>query len=113
LTEVSTPNSTTTTNDEEQTISPIASTSASAIASTSASPIASGSGSGIKRKTKSQTEAALKRQKKVEEEGFNLAGKHQSVPKKGRYENKTPGSIAVCAECGKKFTVSKVRILPC
>lgn len=92
------------------TASPIASTSTTTTAA--ASPVASTSSSTTtKRKpTKQATEAQLKkRQKKVQEEGFLLAGKPEasSSLKKGRYENRTPGAIAVCAECGRKFTVSK------
>ncbi|GAA5959524.1 hypothetical protein JCM3765_002355 [Sporobolomyces pararoseus] len=110
--------------DESNTASPIASTSTSSVA---ASPIASTSGSTSsvpsKRKpqTKAQTEAQLKRQKKIAEEGFMLAGKSfdggagsagpsgggKKSSSIGRYENRTPGSISVCSECGKKFTVSK------
>ncbi|GAA5944250.1 UV-damaged DNA-binding protein RAD7 [Sporobolomyces koalae] len=89
------------------------STSASAVASTSASPVASSSTStttSSKRKPTKQQEAALKKKQKQEQQKkdeFMLAGKPQTAPKKGRYEHRTPGAIAVCAECGKKFTVSK------
>ncbi|GAA5876933.1 hypothetical protein JCM16303_006340 [Sporobolomyces ruberrimus] len=107
LTTASTPQSLT---DDQEIASPVASTSTNPIASGSGSSplVASTSSSASKRKTSAtKNEAAMKKQKKVEEEGFMLAGKPQVVPKKGRYENRMPGSIAVCAECGKKFTVSK------
>ncbi|GAA5846980.1 hypothetical protein JCM9279_006978 [Rhodotorula babjevae] len=68
-----------------------------------------------KRKGKDSTAtaaaAAAKKKKKnkadVDGDDFTLAGVPHTAPKKGRYENRLPGSIAVCAECGKKFTVSK------
>ncbi|GAA5945125.1 hypothetical protein JCM3775_000916, partial [Rhodotorula graminis] len=64
-----------------------------------------------KRKGKDTASATAKKHKKkkpdVDGDDFNLAGVPHSAPKKGRYENRLPGSIAVCAECGKKFTVSK------
>lgn len=57
--------------------------------------------------------AASKKQKKNKDGdgdgGFTLGGTPLAapVPKKGRYEARPVGSFAVCAECGKKFTVSK------
>ncbi|BGP50239.1 UV-damaged DNA-binding protein rad7 [Rhodotorula kratochvilovae] len=67
------------------------------------------SAAGKKRKGKDAAASKSKKKKPSDTDGddFNLAGVPHSAPKKGRYENRTPGSIAVCAECGKKFTVSK------
>ncbi|GAA5903534.1 hypothetical protein JCM5296_006853 [Sporobolomyces johnsonii] len=82
------------------------------IASTSSTPVTdanaqASTSSGTKRKAPKQpTAAALKKQKQQQADEFMIAGKAEG-PKKGRYENRTPGAIAVCAECGKKFTVSK------
>lgn len=44
-----------------------------------------------------------------DQDGFTLGGSplDPPAPKKGRYEHRPVGSFAVCAECGKKFTVSK------
>ncbi|KAM0790783.1 hypothetical protein ACM66B_004631 [Microbotryomycetes sp. NB124-2] len=78
-------------------------------------PVASGSGANKKRKqpTPKQTAAALKKKKKMDQDAngdgsmFDLAGQAHPAPKKGRYENRPPGSIAVCSDCGKKFTVTK------
>ncbi|GAA6061024.1 hypothetical protein JCM10212_001080 [Sporobolomyces blumeae] len=82
--------------------SPIASTSASTVASTSSSK---------RRSTAAGPSAAqLKKQKKEQHDEFLLAGKPQGPAKKARYEGRTPGSIAVCAECGKKFTVTKYTV---
>ncbi|GAA5960185.1 hypothetical protein JCM21900_000432 [Sporobolomyces salmonicolor] len=91
---------------------PVPSASTSVVASTSSSPVTAGnahasSSSGTKRKPPKQaTAAVLKKQKQQQADEFMIAGKPEG-PKKGRYENRTPGAIAVCAECGKKFTVSK------
>ncbi|KAK4050790.1 UV-damaged DNA-binding protein rad7 [Microbotryomycetes sp. JL201] len=67
-----------------------------------------------KQPTAKQTAAALKKKKKLDQDNlngdggvFDLAGQAHPAPKKGRYENRPPGSIAVCSECGKKFTVTK------
>ena len=51
----------------------------------------------------------LKKPEGVDEDGFRLGGSQlpAPAPKKGRYEHRPVGSFAVCAECGKKFTVSK------
>ncbi|GAA5863638.1 hypothetical protein JCM3774_001199 [Rhodotorula dairenensis] len=56
--------------------------------------------------------AAKKLKKKPNPDGdgdFTLGGAplQAPVPKKGRYEARPVGSFAVCADCGKKFTVSK------
>ena len=90
---------------------PVASTSASASASaaTSVAPSAVGS----KRGGAKLTAAQLKKQKMAAaaEAGveFNIGGSNVAAPGKGRYDDrKMPGSITQCAECGKKFTVSKV-----
>ncbi|GAA5943767.1 hypothetical protein JCM1841_002014, partial [Sporobolomyces salmonicolor] len=91
---------------------PVPSASTSVVASTSSSPVTAGNAhastsSGTKRKPPKQaTAAVLKKQKQQQADEFMIAGKPEG-PKKGRYENRTPGAIAVCAECGKKFTVSK------
>ncbi|KAK4047874.1 UV-damaged DNA-binding protein rad7 [Microbotryomycetes sp. JL221] len=90
-------------------------TTTAQVTPTTANLEASGSGtsSGNKRKlpTAAQTAAALKKKKKQQDadgEGiFDLAGQAHPAPKKGRYENRPPGSIAVCSDCGKKFTVTK------
>ncbi|GAA5913016.1 hypothetical protein JCM8208_005668 [Rhodotorula glutinis] len=85
-----------------------ASVAPSTDANAEAGPSTASSSSTKKRKGKDST-AAAKKKKKVDVDGddFNLAGVPHTAPKKGRYENRLPGSIAVCAECGKKFTVSK------
>ncbi|GAA5826959.1 hypothetical protein JCM3770_005182 [Rhodotorula araucariae] len=76
----------------------LAGPSSSSAATPAATP-ATATSSGSKRKAKKNPDQGS--------DDFNLAGVPHSAPKKGRYENRTPGSIAVCAECGKKFTVSK------
>ncbi|GAA6000740.1 UV-damaged DNA-binding protein RAD7 [Rhodotorula paludigena] len=93
---------------------PVASTSATPAASTDANAEASTS-SGTKRKaaadpSSSKGKKGKKAAKKpdVDEDGFTIGGlPHAPAPKKGRYEDRTPGAIAVCAQCGRKFTVSK------
>lgn len=51
----------------------------------------------------------LKKPEGVDQDGFRLGGSQlpAPAPKKGRYEHRPVGSFAVCADCGKKFTVSK------
>jgi len=95
---------------------PLASTSASASASASTSAAPSVAGSGLKRGGAKLTPAQLKKQKlaaaAAAEAGpsFSVGGTSLAAPAKGRYDDrKPPGSITNCAECGKKFTVSKVR----
>lgn len=63
---------------------------------------------GTKRKATGSSAAALKKQKQAAEVEFKVGGQPQVAPKKGKYENRTPGVIQVCAECGKRFTVTKV-----
>ncbi|KAK4698450.1 DNA repair protein RAD7, partial [Phenoliferia sp. Uapishka_3] len=54
--------------------------------------------------------AAAKKQKKAAgsegDGGFEIAGVTEG-PKPGRYDKRAPGSIAMCGECGKKFTITK------
>ncbi|KDE04341.1 hypothetical protein, variant [Microbotryum lychnidis-dioicae p1A1 Lamole] len=93
--------------DEEDT----SMTTESPVASTS-STILIASGSGSKRKSNTVSAAALKKKKKQEAEKhgdspFDLAHQPQVIPKKGKYENRTPGMISICADCGKRFTVTK------
>lgn len=90
---------------------PVASTSANvtitATTTTSTTTTVSVSTTGSKRKKSGDSTETAKKKKKLQEEEFNIAGKKEG-PKPGRYDNRTPGAIAVCGECGKKFTVSKV-----
>ncbi|GAA5856906.1 hypothetical protein JCM8547_008457 [Rhodosporidiobolus lusitaniae] len=66
------------------------------------------SASSTKRKaSKPLTAAQAKKKKAKEAEEFSVGGSALPQPKKGRYEERKPGQIKVCAECGKKFTVSK------
>ncbi|BGP18423.1 hypothetical protein JCM10213_001670 [Rhodosporidiobolus nylandii] len=94
--------------EEGQQVAPSASGSASTDANAEAGP-----SSGAKRKGKPLTAVQAKKAKAKQaaefgEEGdFTLAGKEMPAPKKGRYEERKPGAIKVCGECGKKFTVSK------
>ncbi|BGP34124.1 UV-damaged DNA-binding protein rad7 [Rhodotorula toruloides] len=81
-------------------------------ASTDANAEAGPSSSSTSKRRKSTSSAASKKKAKKdkggeEEDGFTLAGAPHAAPKKGRYDDRMPGAIAVCAECGKKFTVSK------
>lgn len=46
-----------------------------------------------------------------ERDDFLIAGVKEG-PKPGRYDKRAPGSISMCGECGKKFTVTKVRVDP-
>lgn len=89
---------------------PVASTSANvtitATTTTSTTTTVSVSTTGSKRKKSGDSTETAKKKKKLQEEEFNIAGKKEG-PKPGRYDNRTPGAIAVCGECGKKFTVSK------
>lgn len=85
--------------------------------STSTNAIASGSGSvsivtdaaapgdGKKRKSITANVEAMKKKKQAE--GAAHAAKN-NAPKAGRYDNRAPGAIASCGECGRKFTVTKV-----
>ncbi|ORY88973.1 hypothetical protein BCR35DRAFT_189676 [Leucosporidium creatinivorum] len=64
----------------------------------------------VKRKASTTTSAAALKKKKLEaeqEHQFKIAGKGEGPAKKGRYENRTPGVISVCSDCGKRFTVTK------
>ncbi|GAA5832805.1 hypothetical protein JCM11251_005771 [Rhodosporidiobolus azoricus] len=96
----------------EVTVSATASSSR-ADASTDANAEAGPSSSAPKRKGKPLTAAQAKKKKAAQaaefgDEGdFTLGGGAMPAPKKGRYEDRTPGAIKVCGECGKKFTVSK------
>ncbi|SCV71669.1 BQ2448_3257 [Microbotryum intermedium] len=85
-------------------------TTESPIASTSSKMLVA-SGSGSKRKSNTVSVAALKKKKQeAEKHGdspFDLAHQPQIVPKKGKYEHRTPGMISICADCGKRFTVTK------
>ncbi|GAA6012310.1 hypothetical protein JCM10207_002798 [Rhodosporidiobolus poonsookiae] len=98
------------------TVEASASTSTSRVASASTDANAeagpsTASGSGSKRKGKALTAAQAKKKKAAEaadgEGDFILGGGAMPAPKKGRYEDRVPGQIKVCGECGKKFTVSK------
>ncbi|GAA5973481.1 hypothetical protein JCM11641_006484 [Rhodosporidiobolus odoratus] len=87
-------------------------TPASSHAHAEAGPSSSTTSPASKRKGKPLTAAQAKKAKAAaaEKEGegdFTLAGKNMPAPKKARYDNRMPGAIKVCAECGKKFTVSK------
>lgn len=66
---------------------------------------------GASKKAKKAASKKKKAQKPegVDDNGFSLGGSAlpAPVPKQGRYESRPVGSFAVCAECGKKFTVSK------
>ncbi|GAA5859495.1 hypothetical protein JCM1840_004641 [Sporobolomyces johnsonii] len=84
----------------------VASSSSTPTPVTDANAQASTSSATKRKAPKQPTAAALKKQKQQQADEFMIAGKAEG-PKKGRYENRTPGAIAVCAECGKKFTVSK------
>ncbi|GAA5913433.1 hypothetical protein JCM6882_001960 [Rhodosporidiobolus microsporus] len=86
---------------------------AAASSSTDANAEAGPSSGSSKRKGKPLTAAQAKKKKAAQaaefgDDGdFTLGGGAMPAPKKGRYEDRTPGAIKVCGECGKKFTVSK------
>lgn len=91
---------------------PVASTSASATASTSTSVAGS-----TKRAGKKLTPAQLKKQKLEAAEAagidFNIGGSSLAAPAEGRYDDRKPGGIKNCGECGKKFVVTKVSLARC
>ncbi|KAM0755008.1 RNI-like protein [Meredithblackwellia eburnea MCA 4105] len=81
-------------------------TNANAEASTSSSA----SKAGGKRKNNSAAALAAKKKKARKDAGGDDDEDEMFVnapAKPGRYDNRIPGSIAMCAECGKKFTVTK------
>ena len=65
-----------------------------------------------KRKNAAKGKAAAAKKAKVDaSEGFQLAGMPEG-PKQGRYNDRIPGAISMCGECGKRFTVTKVSRTP-
>jgi DNA repair protein RAD7 len=79
---------------------------------TNTNAVASGSGSiasptvdGKKRKNLEKNVAAMKKKKQAEGQAY---AQKKDAPKAGRYDNRAPGAIASCGECGRKFTVTKV-----
>ncbi|KAL8278410.1 hypothetical protein RQP46_009100 [Phenoliferia psychrophenolica] len=87
---------------------------------TNANADASGSGSAsspatvsievspAKRKGAQAKGAASKKQKKqAPSDDEAESGGVPQAPKPGRYDKRAPGSIAMCGECGKRFTVTK------
>ncbi|BGP26547.1 DNA dependent ATPase [Rhodotorula toruloides] len=101
--------STTSSSTGTGTSTPVTVTTASNDANAEAGP-SSSSTAGKKRKSTSSAASKKKAKKDKaadDEDGFTLAGAPHAAPKKGRYDDRMPGAIAVCAECGKKFTVSK------
>ncbi|KAG0662659.1 hypothetical protein C6P46_003163 [Rhodotorula mucilaginosa] len=78
-------------------------------ANADAGPSTSSSTTPVTATTTAAKKRKLKKPENVDEDGFRLGGSQlpAPAPKKGRYEHRPVGSFAVCAECGKKFTVSK------
>ena len=78
-------------------------------ANADAGPSTSSSTTPVTATTTAAKKRKLKKPEGVDEDGFRLGGSQlpAPAPKKGRYEHRPVGSFAVCAECGKKFTVSK------
>ncbi|GAA5985880.1 hypothetical protein JCM10908_006317 [Rhodotorula pacifica] len=109
---------TTTEDDDDQVQVTTASTSNGDAQDPTAANADAGPSTGSKRSSTGKSAAAAKKKKllkkpdedQVAANGFSLGGSQLAPPppsKQGRYASRPVGSFAVCAECGKKFTVSK------